>query len=216
MSHRTGYTPPIADFRTDLDFSFDPAARAAFDTAYRTAFGAGVRIETVDDRVLQRQGIDVRLRLSEAASVPGSPSFPPVFPSGAVSGAVLGVDEKIRRRPLVKPRPWNDLLIEEFSDWDRQIPGWLGRDKRHDLIAYGGPNPNRDGSWQVLLFWSHALRQTAAQNWRRWLEQYGRKFAQNAHGYRTSSIPVPLGEIAACQVISLGVQSPAECLPDSR
>ena len=187
MSRSTPYVPPVGDFRTDLDFSFD-AARAAFDAGYRAAFGPSVRIELNDDLALQRQGIDVYLHLGEGCTLPDGKSLP--------SGTVLRVDEKARRPPLVKSRPWNDVLIEEFSDWDRKIPGWLAPEKISDLIAYGGPDPS-EGGWRLLLLWTPALREKARTNRERWLSLYGRKLAKNRH-FHTSNIPVPLNELEGC------------------
>ena len=157
-----------ARFRDDLGYSHDARAGAAFDQFYRRVFGGAITITPVHDLRLQRRGVDKVLSLPD--------------------GREVRIDEKLRRKD------YGDLLIEEFSDFDRQKPGWLSPAARSDFIAYA---VEKGDSLEIRLFWTRALRRKAARRWRVWLVRYGRKFAPNGR-FRTSVLPVPLGEVADC------------------
>ncbi|MBW3623038.1 MAG: hypothetical protein KY468_06455 [Armatimonadetes bacterium] len=98
-------------FRRDLAYSQSDRVAAAFDRFYRRAFGEGISITPIADLRLQRQGVDKLLSLP--------------------NGRRIRIDEKLRRTD------YGDLLIEEFSDFDRRTPGWLSPRTASDFIAYG-------------------------------------------------------------------------------
>lgn len=94
-------------------------------------------------------------------------------------GKTIFIDEKKRRKD------YGDILIEEYSDFENKKVGWIGGEKHTDYIVYLIV-PSK-----VVYFLPFTILQlTWIDNWRSWLELYGRKFAKNKH-YTTSSIPIP-------------------------
>lgn len=146
------------DFHRDLEYSLELNENNAFDNFYKQSFPALVRIENVTDIELQKKGIDKILHLS--------------------NGKQLLVDEKKRRKD------YGDILLEEYTDFDKKKVGWLGRHKHTDYIVYA-VFPSK-----VYLLPFVLLQRAWLHNYHTWLDEYGRKFAQNKY-YRTSNIPIP-------------------------
>jgi len=153
----------VNDFVTDLAWSFEIADDQSLDAFYRKTFPHLERIEKVQDLALQRRGIDKILHMK--------------------SGKSYFVDEKKRRTA------YPDILIEEYSDFDRRRVGWIGKDKYTDYLVYA-IMPTQT----VYLFPFLLLQLAWLRNYSQWLARYGRKFAANK-GYRTSNIAVPGGAL---------------------
>lgn len=147
------------NFQTDLSYSLEENDNARFDRLYHEAFPHLLKIEIVEDIEMQKQGIDKILHFE--------------------GGKRLFIDEKKRRKD------YGDILLEEYSDFDRRKIGWLGRKKHTDYIVYAIIPRNK-----VYFFPFTLLQMTWIENYHFWLKAYGRKFSKN-EGYRTSNIPVP-------------------------
>lgn len=127
---------------------------------YRSAFpslASAVAIKA--DGWAQRGGIDRLLTLS--------------------SGKTFTVDEKIRSRE------WPDILLEQWSDEARRIPGWVQKPLACDFIAYAYAPTG-----VCYLLPVPALQRAWRQHGREWIERYGTRRALNP-GYVTVSVPVP-------------------------
>jgi hypothetical protein len=153
-------TGGMNNFDPDLLYSIEENDSEKLDELYRSAFPHLLKIEVVTDIVLQKKGIDKILHLT--------------------CGKRLFIDEKKRRKD------YGDILLEEYSDFDRKKVGWLGRDKHTDYIVYAIISSQKAYFLPFVL-----LQKTWISNYKNWLIEYGRKFAENK-GYRTSNIPVPV------------------------
>lgn len=168
------------DFHNDLDFSLDASNEQFIDCAYKHLFPHIIEIQKVNDLKLQKQGID-KILITD-------------------SGKTILIDEKIRRR-------WyGDILLEEYSDFDNKIVGWLNKTKYTDYIAYIVIPA------KVLYLLPFLLLQKVwLKNYHRWLEEYGRKFAINKT-WKTSNIPIPinilLNEIKDSMKNTLDIDNP--------
>lgn len=148
------------NFDLDLKYSLENRDGGAINDFYYKIFPTLRRIESVKDLELQKRGIDKILHLS--------------------SGKKILIDEKKRRKD------YGDILLEEYSNYEKKKIGWLGREKHTDYIVY----IIMDGMTIYLL--PFLLLQLAwVHNYRNWLKTYGRKFAQNKY-YKTSNIPIPV------------------------
>lgn len=148
------------DFQTDLEYSLEERENEIFDRFYFRVFPNLKTVELVSEIRLQLDGIDKRL----------------IFNNGK---AVL-VDEKKRRKD------YGDILLEEYSDFERKKIGWLGRHKKTDYIVYAVMP-----SQKVYLLPFLLLQKAWIRNYKYWTSIYERKFAEN-EGYRTSNIPIPV------------------------
>lgn len=151
----------LNNFVIDLEYSKNVGLSESLNRAYFNQFPHLVKIMPVTDIHLQKSGVDKILILD--------------------GGKQIYVDEKIRRKD------YKDILLEEYSDFDRKVNGWLSRKKYTDYISYIIPSSG------IIYFLPFLLLQKVWVNhYKRLLSAYGRKFALN-RGYRTSSIPVPPG-----------------------
>ncbi|NIJ32799.1 hypothetical protein [Sphingomonas oligoaromativorans] len=95
------------------------------------------------------------------------------------SGRVYTVDEKIRSED------WGDILLEQWSDEARHIPGWVQKPLACDFIAYAYAP-----SGTCYLMPVAALQRAWRQHGRQWIREYGQRRAQNP-GYVSVCVPVP-------------------------
>lgn len=95
-------------------------------------------------------------------------------------GKILLIDEKKRRKD------YGDILLEEYSNFESKKVGWLSRDKYTDYIVYVIQE-----TMTIYLLPFLLLQLAWRNNYKNWLEKYGRKFADNKY-YRTSNIPIPI------------------------
>lgn len=52
------------------------------------------------------------------------------------NGKTILIDEKVRGRNKISNRVYTDIALEEFSDEERQVPGWVIKPLLCDYIAY--------------------------------------------------------------------------------
>lgn len=150
----------INDFETDLVYSLESRDDKLFEKFYHNIFPHLIKIEIVKDLHLQKRGIDKILHFAD--------------------GKQLLIDEKKRRKD------YGDILLEEYSNYEKKTPGWLHRNKHTDYIVYAIMPSNK-----VYLLPFELLWLAFKNNYTNWLKQYGRRFAKN-NGYTTSNIPVPV------------------------
>lgn len=140
---------------------------------YKRVFPGVERCSAVTGVELQTAGIDKILR----------------FKRGSLRQSIT-IDEKIRYSF------YNDILLEEYSNYERRTPGWLIKNNTLcDYISYIFKDQEI-----VYLFEYKKLKESWDRNYEYWLEKRGRKFGktQDRFGnvlYRTSNIPVPLAEL---------------------
>jgi hypothetical protein len=94
-------------------------------------------------------------------------------------GRTYTVDEKVRSED------WNDILLEQWSDEDRRVPGWVQKPLACDFIAYAYAP-----SGVCYLLPVVPLQRAWRQHGRLWIREYGQRRAQNP-GYVSVSVPVP-------------------------
>jgi len=153
------------DFNLDLEWSLNTGTDKTLNDLYHRAFPHLREIIAVKDLKLQIAGIDKILLMD--------------------CGKKVLVDEKIRRSD------YGDILLEEYSDFDRKKVGWIGRTKFTDYIVYYVVPTKK-----VYLLPFLILQKAWLANYQDWLKLFGRKFAQNKN-YKTSNIPVPVEELLA-------------------
>ena len=137
---------------------------AIWEEVYRKAFPTmQAMINHRQDGDHQRQGIDRSIILRNSKQVT--------------------VDEKVRFKP------YNDILLEVWSDKARKKPGWAAKDLLCDYIAYAVaplgvcyllPVPQLRVAWQ--------------RNGRRWYRENFKPIADNG-GWITESVVVPATEL---------------------
>ncbi len=147
------------NFDIDLQYSIEERDNEDLDNFYKRVFPDLKEIEFVEDLELQKKGIDKILRFN--------------------NGKEVMIDEKKRRKD------YGDILLEEYSDYDKKTWGWLNRSKHTDYIIYYIVPTNK-----IYIFPFLILQLTWLRNYGDWLNQYGRKFAINKN-YKTSNIPIP-------------------------
>ena len=100
-------------FQSELDFSHKAQRRDFMRGVYEHFFPGAAVVYHDKDGPWQRGGIDATVIL------PTSVTFT--------------VDEKTRRGN------WQDILLEEWSDYERQVPGWVCKPLMCDYILYSVP-----------------------------------------------------------------------------
>ncbi len=119
------------------------------------------------------------------------------------SGKTVTVDEKVRSQSFP------DILLERWSNRERQAPGWIQKDLACDFIAYAFVLDAR-----CYLFPFLPLRAAWLANGRDWIARgaagedgFRTVLAQNG-GYTTESVAVPIPELLAAvhraQVVDWG------------
>ena len=94
-------------------------------------------------------------------------------------GRTYTVDEKLRADD------WDDILLEQWSDERRRIPGWIQKPLACDFIAYAYAPSGRCYLLPVV-----SLQRAWRQHGRGWIARYGQRRAQNP-GYVSVGVPVP-------------------------
>jgi hypothetical protein len=127
---------------------------------YRQAFPKLMTAVSIrDDGWAQRGGIDRVLTLQ--------------------CGRTYTVDEKVRTEN------WPDILLEQWSDEERRIPGWIQKPLACDFIAYAyAPTET------CYLLPVAPLQRAWRQRGREWIVAYGTRRARNP-GYVSVGVPVP-------------------------
>ena len=127
-------------FNEDLKFSVDSEGLGFWRDVYAQFFPGNVAvIRHSQDGDHQRLGIDTSVIMANSK--------------------VYTVDEKLRRGK------WNDVLLEEFSDHERRVPGWVCKSVLSDFVIYAVPE-----SGKAYLMPCTALQTAWARNadtWRR-------------------------------------------------
>jgi hypothetical protein len=158
----------VHDFAERLAFSQSASEEPAWVDFYRRLwpdFIAAVRIDK--DCPQQRWGVDRAIFLA--------------------SGRQVTVDEKVRH--FRNGRPFDDFLIEVWSNAERRKVGWtLDPEKRCDFIAYAVPAL---GKCYLLPF--ELLRLTCAGNIEKWKRASRPPYPICAHnkGWTTHNCSVP-------------------------
>lgn len=98
-------------------------------------------------------------------------------------GRTVTIDEKVRTND------WPDILLEQWSDEARRVPGWVQKPLGCDLIAYAFAPSGRCYLLPVLL-----LQRAWRLNGREWILVYGQRRAQNV-GYVSANVPVPIATL---------------------
>jgi hypothetical protein len=94
-------------------------------------------------------------------------------------GRTYTVDEKVRTEN------WPDILLEQWSDEEKRIPGWIQKPLACDFIAYAyAPTET------CYLLPVAPLQRAWRQRGREWLVTYGTRRAHNP-GYVSVGVPVP-------------------------
>lgn len=149
----------INEFKYDLKFSLEHGFDEFINKFYLEVFPWLESIEIVDNIELQKKGIDKILKFENKKEIL--------------------IDEKKRRKD------YGDILLEEYSNYEKKIVGWLGKEKYTDYISYI-VIPSK----KIFLFPFLLLQSAWVKNYESWLDLYDRKLAPNP-GYYTSNIPVP-------------------------
>lgn len=151
----------VHDFRSSLAISRSFSEAPWWLEIYRRAFPTLTSASCVrNDGWAQRAGIDRVLTLA--------------------CGRVFTVDEKVRTND------WPDIMLEQWSDEDRRVPGWVQKPLGCDFIAYAFA-PSR----RCYLLPTSILQRAWRLNGRAWIELYGQRRARNV-GYVSTSVPVPI------------------------
>lgn len=158
---RFASAPVSHDFAASLALSHSYAEAPWWLDIYRRAFPTLVSAVSVrDDGWAQRGGIDRVLTLA--------------------CGRVYTVDEKVRTND------WPDILLEQWSDETRRIPGWVQKPLACDYIAYAFAPSRRCYLLPVAL-----LQRAWRINGRSWIEEHGQRRARNT-AWTSTSVPVPI------------------------
>ncbi|TZG26555.1 hypothetical protein FYJ91_12910 [Sphingomonas montanisoli] len=109
-------------------------------------------------------------------------------------GRTYTVDEKVRAED------WDDILLEQWSDEERRVPGWVQKSLACDFIAYAYA-PSR----VCYLLPVVPLQRAWRMHGREWIGLYGQRRAVNP-GYVSVSVPVPrsalISAIAEAMILS--------------
>lgn len=130
-----------------------------WDKAHRSAFDV-FDIEKCIDLELQKSGVDRIVTLK--------------------NGCMLYIDEKLREKD------YGDVLLEYISNDTTGAPGWIEKDQKTNVIAYG-VRPTKT----VMYFTFSWLRHAWEKNKKTFLEKYKIPPAKNI-GYNTHSVAIPL------------------------
>jgi hypothetical protein len=94
-------------------------------------------------------------------------------------GRTVTIDEKVRSED------WPDILLEQWSDEERRIPGWVQKPLACDFVAYAFAPSGVCYLLPVL-----PLQRAWRQHGRSWIKKFGQRRAQN-EGYVSVGVPVP-------------------------
>jgi len=167
------------NFKDSLARSHEAEDLAIWGEVYHKAFPTmQAMINHRQDGDHQRQGIDRSIILRNSKQIT--------------------VDEKIRFKP------YNDILLEVWSDKDRKVPGWVAKDLLCDYIAYAVAPLG-----VCYLLPVPQLREAWQRNGARWWRDYFKPEADNGN-WITQSVVVPAAELMAEIQASLTVKFVAQ------
>jgi hypothetical protein len=173
---RFAHSPATHDFRKSLALSQRFSEVPWWMDIYRRAFPSLTSATCVrDDGWAQRAGIDRVLTLA--------------------CGRVFTVDEKVRTND------WPDILLEQWSDEERRIAGWIQKPLGCDFIAYAFAQSRR-----CYLLPTALLQRAWRLNGRAWIELYGQRRTRNV-GYISTSIPVPIAVLKLALAEAMAVRA---------
>jgi hypothetical protein len=153
--------PAVHDFHRSLALSNSYADAPWWLDVNRRAFPTLTSSVSVrNDGWAQRGGIDRVLTLS--------------------CGRTFTIDEKVRSND------WPDILLEQWSDEGRRLPGWIQKPLACDFIAYAFAPSQRCYLLPVV-----PLQRAWRLYGRQWIALFGQRRAQNI-GYVSTSVPVPI------------------------
>lgn len=113
-------------------------------------------------------------------------------------GRTFTVDEKVRMEN------WPDVLLEQWSDEARRVPGWIQKPLACDFIAYAYAP-----SGVCYLLPVAPLQRAWRQRGREWVQRYGTRRATNP-GYVSVGVPVPrpalMMAIAEAMIVTANLQ----------
>jgi len=139
----------LHDFKSDLAFSHDLEGAEFWREIYEQFFPGNVAvIRHSADGDHQRLGIDTTVVMGNAK--------------------IYRLDEKTRRND------YGDILLEEFSDLERHIPGWVVKPVLSDFILYAIPKAGK-----AYLLPCAALQTAWARNCETWRRTCQRVEAHN-------------------------------------
>jgi len=159
-------------YKEDLKFSKKITIRKMMNHHYRkskyfsSTYGSILKITPIQGKTLQIKGVDLIIDFE--------------------NGRRIYIDEKVRRK-WVK---YKDILLEEYHDYDKKIPGWLKEGQLTDYVIYVKLSTRK-----VYILPFKILLLVWKENYENWWRQYGRVLAKNKwytpKRYRTSCIPIP-------------------------
>jgi hypothetical protein len=155
--------PKIHTFRSSLAASHSASDMPFWEECYKKAFPTMIGMhDHRQDGPHQRQGIDRSVVLG--------------------NGKTLWIDEKVRFTT------YEDIVLEEWSSWERKVPGWVAKPLFADYIAYAIAPLGKCFVLPVLQ-----LQQAWRVRGELWRSLYRRIPVPNA-GYTTVcwAIPVPV------------------------
>jgi hypothetical protein len=169
-----GYEPPSRkshNFAESAERSRQLSYAPWWLDVYRRAFGSSLAsvVYVNNDGWAQRAGIDRVLTFN--------------------TGRIAYVDEKVREEV------WSDIALEQWSDLERQSPGWIQKPLACDYIAYAFVP-----SATCYLLPTLTLQRAWRLHGRDWVGQYQKIKAHNKYGGRswtTLSIAVPIPVLMA-------------------
>jgi hypothetical protein len=155
----------VHSFGKSLRLSHEQADAPWWGEVYRKAIPGFASMTCVrGDGWAQRGGIDRVITLS--------------------SGKTVTVDEKVRSKD------YPDILLEAWSDVDRQVEGWINKDLACDFIAYAFIP-----SQTCYLFPFLTLRAAWLKHGEAWWRLFPQKTAHNSGprgSWKTVSLAVPI------------------------
>lgn len=153
-------SPRVHRFRDSLAMSETHADSDWWTDTYRRAFPRlRSAVAVRQDGWAQRAGVDRVLTLA--------------------CGRTFTVDEKVRADE------WPDILLEQWSDEARRVPGWVQKPLACDFIAYAYAPTGL-----CYLLPVQPLQRAWRQQGRAWIGEYGQRRALNP-GYVSVGVPVP-------------------------
>lgn len=175
MPGRFASPPVYHDFETSLALSHRYSDAPWWLDIYRKAFPTLVSSVSVrDDGWAQRGGIDRILTLA--------------------CGRTFTVDEKVRTHE------WPDILLEQWSDEAKRVPGWIQKPLACDFIAYAFAPTKRCYLLPIV-----PLQRAWRQYGRQWVSYFGQRRALN-RGYTSTSVPVPIEVLMRAMTQAMLVQ----------
>ena len=148
-------------FKEDNDLASSDAANEMFEKAYKKYWGERIKsIELGEQGACASQfaGIDKIIHFNDVT-----------------------IDEKVRRLD----QKWSDILLEHISNNTTMTPGWIEKDLKCDIIAYGFLSTG-----MVHIFQFKKLKSVWDDNKVEWKKRYKEVEAEN-EGYATISCAVP-------------------------